>query len=353
MAKRKAFTLSEKIDFIKKYDENPNLSKVALAQELRIPASTLKTIISKRDEIVKSAGEAGVYSAKKSRVKKCKYESVEKPLAQWFSQARAQNLPVSGPILCEKAKEIGLQVQVSESFSASDGWLRNFRKRNGIVCKNVSGESESVDMETVDDWKSTKLPDLIRYYDSKDIYNADETGLFFNLLPNRTLTFKDDPCHGGKKSKERVTVLLAVNADGSEKLPPLVIGKFQKPRCFKNNRILPTKYTFNKKAWMTTCVFEDWLHALDAKMGARNRNILLFVDQCSAHPKHMSLRNVKVVFFPANCTSVLQPLDLGIIQALKMSYKKMLLQKMLREMDRVGCLEKPKVDLLQVRLFVL
>ena len=46
------------------------------------------------------------------------------------------------------------------------------------------------------------------------------------------MAFKGELCHGGKNSKERLTVLLCYNADGSEKLTSIVIGKFKKPRCF-------------------------------------------------------------------------------------------------------------------------
>ncbi|GFX11738.1 uncharacterized protein TNCV_4340831 [Trichonephila clavipes] len=44
--------------------------------------------------------------------------------------------------------------------------------------------------------------------------------------------------------------------DGSEKITPLVIGK---PRCFKGINSFPTKYRSNKKAWMTTELFNEWL----------------------------------------------------------------------------------------------
>jgi hypothetical protein len=58
-------------------------------------------------------------------------------------------------------------------------------------------------------------------------------------------------------------------------------------------------------------------------MGAQNRNILLFVDNCAAHPKDTSfLRNVKVIWYLANCTSVFQPLALGVIMCYKQLYKK-------------------------------
>ncbi len=66
----------------------------------------------------------------------------------------------------------------------------------------VSGEANSVPKNIVDDFLHNKLPKLLEEYEPKDIFNADETGLFFKLLPDRTYTFKGDTCHGGKKSKE-------------------------------------------------------------------------------------------------------------------------------------------------------
>jgi len=55
----------------------------------------------------------------------------------------------------------------------------------------------------------------------------------------------------------------------------------------------------------------------DARMGREGRKVLAFVDNCAAHPKDMNMKNVRVEFVPANCTSQLQPLDLGIIAVSK------------------------------------
>nr|XP_042897315.1 uncharacterized protein LOC107446421 [Parasteatoda tepidariorum] len=79
-------------------------------------------------------------------------------------------------------------------------------------------------MTTVQQWKEETLSNLLRGYNPSDIFNADETGLFFNLLPNKTLTIKGENCHGGKLSKMRFTVLLCANADGSQNLTPRVIA---------------------------------------------------------------------------------------------------------------------------------
>ena len=122
-------------------------------------------------------------------------------------------------------------------------------------------------------------------------------------------------------------MLLCVNSDGSDKQVQTVIGKSPKPRCFKNVIKLPTKYHTNGKAWMMTETFCSFLRSLDVQMGAQNRQILLFVDNCAAHPKYTPfLRNIKVVRYPTNCTSTLQPLDLGIIHSLKAYHRKRLVQ---------------------------
>ena len=72
----------------------------------------------------------------------------------------------------------------------------------------------------------------MKEYKANDIFNCDETGLFFKMMPKRTLAFKGEPCHRGKNNKERLSVLLCCNADRSEKLMPIVIGKSKKPRSF-------------------------------------------------------------------------------------------------------------------------
>jgi hypothetical protein len=109
-------------------------------------------------------------------------------------------------------------------------------------------------MKRLESWKS-ELGKLIEGYEPRNIFNADETGLFYSLLPNKTLAFKGEKCHGGKLSKERLTVLYCCNSDGSEKLQPVVIGKFAKPRCFKHVHSLPCRYCNSKKAWITVDLF--------------------------------------------------------------------------------------------------
>ncbi|KAH7952511.1 hypothetical protein HPB52_023846 [Rhipicephalus sanguineus] len=62
----------------------------------------------------------------------------------------------------------------------------------------------------------------------------------------------------------------------------------------------------------------------------KGRNGVLFLDDCAAYPKDTSfLRNLRVVFLPANTTSHLQPLDAGIINNVKHFYRKCIVRRFL------------------------
>lgn len=157
-------------------------------------------------------------------------------------------------------------------------------------------------------------------------------------MPEKTLAFAGDPCHGGKHSKERVTVLIGSNMSGTEKLPMLVIGKSKAPRCFKGVKSLPVLYEANKKAWVTQQIFESYVRRLDRKFDLEGRKILLFVDNCAAHGHINNLKSVRVEFLPPKhdkCPTTDGPQ--GVIRTLKVNYRSCLLSRV------VVCLDSGKV----------
>ncbi|CAK1597281.1 unnamed protein product [Parnassius mnemosyne] len=121
-----------------------------------------------------------------------------------------------------------------ENCKCSSSWVQRFRARHNIVAGKVCGEAAGVPEGVTEEWLSHKWPTLCEGYKPEEIFNADETGLFFNLTPDKTLKFKGEQCKGGKLSKTRITVLVAANMTGSCKKKLLVIGKAKNPRCFKN-----------------------------------------------------------------------------------------------------------------------
>ena len=68
-------------------------------------------------------------------------------------------------------------------------------------------------------------------------------------------------------------------------------------------------------------------------MRAANRQILLFIDNYTAHVSVPGLTNTRLIFFPPNCTSKLQPADQGIIQNLKVHYRQTMIRKTLQCVD--------------------
>lgn len=328
MAKRcqKELNLEEKIQLIRK---SGGRSQKSLADEFGISRSSVQNVLKKKDALLQAYEDNE--PAQKKRRNACRFQDVNDEVWTWFCRMRAANVPISGPLLQERALCIAAAAGVSD-FKASSGWLHKFKQRHNINCAVLSGECKSVNPETVSEFKS-RLPDIISEYEPKNIFNADESGLFFKAMPDRTLRVRSSPCKGGKRSKERLTVLLCVNMIG-EFEKPMIIGKSEKPRCFKHVdlRKLPVNWQSNKRSWMTSSIFEVWMNKFNEKMKKEKRHILLFLDNATCHPK-LNLSNVKLLFFPPNTTSMLQPLDQGVIKAVKCHYRKFLLRRVISDLE--------------------
>ncbi|GBL94746.1 hypothetical protein AVEN_244732-1 [Araneus ventricosus] len=55
------------------------------------------------------------------------------------------------------------------------------------------------------------------------------------------------------------------------------------------------------------------------------------MNNATSHPDDLKLKNINLVFLPPNTTSMLQPLDQGIIRSFKVGYRKLLLRQLLSQ----------------------
>ena len=94
---------------------------------------------------------------------------------------------------------------------------------------------------------------------------------------------------------------------------------------------------------MTSKIFKEWLTILNKQFLSENRKILLLVDNFSGHPND-TYSNIEIKYFPANCTSVLQPLDQGIIQAFKTKYRTSIVREKLDAIEYGSA--TPTIDLI-------
>ena len=114
---------------------------------------------------------------------------------------------VTGPFLLEKSICIAEKLRIRnvpgylEPESLEMNWVERWKKRHNIASRQISGESQSADHAGADNWLSTQLKLIRDEFEDKDIFNADETGLFWKMTPDRTLSFRGDLCKGGKRPR--------------------------------------------------------------------------------------------------------------------------------------------------------
>lgn len=353
MPKRKRVVLSmkDKYEINKRLEEGESATKLSI--EYKVGKSTITDIKKQKTSISNFISQLDSSDGSSSRktMKLASNTNLDDAVFKWFTQKRCQGEPISGPILCEKAVQFNEKLGGTSNFQASTGWLKRFKSRHGIRELQIEGEKLSADSSAAESFRM-KLRDILNQenYALENVYNADETGLNWKALPRKTLASRRELAAPGPKiSKDRITALACANATGSHRLPMLVIGKSKKPRCFKhvNMSAMPIVYTSQKSAWMDSTIFVEWfvetfipsVKAHQLKNGKREKTLLL-LDNAPTHPSCDILNEkdefVKVMFLPPNVTSLLQPMDQGVIETFKRYYRKELLRKLLLEKEEDG-----------------
>lgn len=336
------FSIAKKVEILRKIDQGTSVRNVC--EEYEIGRSTVYDLIKQKYEVFSffADSDSPLEMAKRKSMKGSKTPDLDKVMIDWFKQRRAEHVPLTGPMIIAQAKRYHEELNLTTPCKYTFGWLDKFKKRHGIRQIRIHGEKISADHDSAEVFID-EIAAIIKEENIslEQIYNADETALFWRYMPRKTLaTLEEKKPSGVKDIKERLTVLACANAAGTHKLKLMIIGKSARPQSFKGVKIFPVIYKNNKRAWITQESFTDWYEnhfipearnhctsvnlPLDAK-------IMLIVDNCTAHPRAESLKreNAEVIFLPANCTSILQPLDCGVLRAFKCHYKNVFLQRML------------------------
>ena len=205
---------------------------------------------------------------------------------------------------------------------------------NKAICGSKESAAPHDELET---WKETVLLPTIARYSPNDIYNGDETALFYKSLPHRTYCFDGDKPAGSAKRKDRLTLLIITNMDGSDHRKLSVIGK---SHCLQKKYKMQVKdmsvdWYASKNAWMTGEIHHQIMSKLNNEMRLSNHHILYVCDNASSHQVR-EYSHIKFLMLPPNATSIMQPLDQGIILSAKRRYKKKLAERYL------ACVENNK-----------
>jgi hypothetical protein len=144
------------------------------------------------------------------------------------------------------------------------------------------------------------------------------------------------------KSKDHVTIMVCITADGS-KVPLSLIGKAKTPECFRHELEDPSNppmpYKDQSNAWFDREISIWWINHVFWPWHVRkfgDVKAILLLDNCSAHTDLDESRLPKkliIQFLPPNVTSRHQPADMGIIAAIKVGYRTLMLCQLLALFD--------------------
>ncbi|NXI40702.1 TIGD4 protein, partial [Galbula dea] len=330
--RKKSITIEEKIDIISAVESGKK--KADIAAKYGIKRNSLSSIMKNKEKVLE-AFESLRFDPKRKRLRTAFYSDLEEALVKWYRIAQCLNVPVNGPMLRLKANDFAQKLGHSD-FKCSNGWLDRFKSRYGLVFRAQPVETAAaittVDAPTL--WYQNVFPYCLNDYQPKDVFYIQETGLLYQMLPPNTFAFKGETCSVGNLSKERITIVVGANMDGSEKLPLLVIGKNKSPHSFKDVKSLPVDYEANDMALMTSEIFEQWMHKLDDRFQAQERQVVFLVDPLPATTGVKNLKSVKLVFSPpgSSCVAPKQ----GVTRTLKVKYRHCLIKRF------VDCVEGNK-----------
>ncbi|KFD54630.1 hypothetical protein M513_04575, partial [Trichuris suis] len=295
--KRRALTIAAKMDIIERVERGERIADVGRAHNLN--RSTVGTIMKSKDKIKEHAKTAFAMQSKIVSYRRgVVMAEMEQLLSMWIEDHQQRRIPLSLLLIQEKAKSL----------------FRDLRKKRGETAGQGSFNA-SRGWRTIEDGG----------FSADQVFNIDETALFWKRLPSRTYISTEEQFMSGYKTpKDRLTLLLGEN-----------------PRALKNidKASLPVVWKSNPKAWITMPMFQQWFMQ-DVVPHVRTYceskgipfNILLLLDNAPGHPPFLDEchPNVKVLPLPPNTTSLIQPMDQGVIAAFKKYYLRRTLQEAVR-----------------------
>lgn len=343
MPRRSAISLEQKKALREYRRLHPTVSNTAIKRwfedsfQQRIAHSSVSEILSNRygylDHPIHRQPD-------QKRYRREQWPELENALALWIQRAQ-QHIAISSITVLENAEFFWGNLSVYKGRpmpSFSNGWLRGFQQRRAI---SYRPQHSMRDNENLAPCEMKPIRQTLSTFHPKDIFNCDETWLFWKRIPDRSFSRRSIP--GCRKDEARFTVHFCCNMDGSERLPLWLIGCTASPRAFRVARInihnLGIHWRASKRAWMTAVLMEEWLRWFDRQMSGRK--VALLLDNFSAHESAVErinrskqpLQNTLIVWLPPNLASPHQPLNQGITLAWKSFWWRERIRYMLREFE--------------------
>jgi hypothetical protein len=119
------------------------------------------------------------------RIRKIVSPVVEEATYAWFLLMQEKSATISDDILCGIAKRFYSNLPRDpnvKELQFSRGWVSGFKKRHGIRGYTRHGEAASADVSIDTQILIGKVKEKVATFDPTDVFNMDETGLFFRFV---------------------------------------------------------------------------------------------------------------------------------------------------------------------------
>lgn len=340
------YTLEQKINICLKADANPDMTQADLAiwakeeyGSAKAPSqTTISRILSSKNDLIATK------DADFNLVRRRKHSNplLRNILTEWITQSIWQKIPIKTPIIQLTANAIWNRLPSEEKDGNgifNQKWCNHFIKKLNI---NITGTEEEIAQNPFGYplnkvWKQDDRIDLKAYlnrlieqehYTPQDIFIVDEFQLHYSLPLDQI--FDVSSIDKGVNQTEAftenaVTIMMSCNIDGSEKLSPLIVGKYDKfgvshsshsgirnlatGSITKQNlmnkitEVYELFYKSNKNKWITSSMFQNYLLTLEHKLASvsPNRKILMILDDSSSHRIiNLKFKNIRLCYLKHN-----------------------------------------------------
>ncbi len=218
--KRQWLMLEKKLDIIKSHEDGASFARIARAN--KINESSVRRIMKKRNNIKIMAWLQQVTCHEQLPKVEIQKFSMWNVLLIWIEDCNQKLIPMSQMTIQAKARSLyeaktqkendGETPTTSSSdastFDASRGWFFHFKNHSGIHNVRIVGESGSADKEA-----AAKYPDHLKEiieqggYSDDQIFNVDETGLFWKKMPTRTFLAQKENSLPGYKVLSTINIV--------------------------------------------------------------------------------------------------------------------------------------------------
>ncbi|XP_063816271.1 tigger transposable element-derived protein 6-like [Pseudophryne corroboree] len=367
--KRRDSTLAEKVKILELLQQ-PKASQSSVARNMGLSQSTISRVMKKRDEILERWNHNENPSRKRNRP--FKHAKVDEALLEWLLFAKANKLPISGPILMRQAEAIANEIGCPQ-FKPSNGWLWRWKERYRLFYraellpgeKRHGGQSKYVkilpkatqvvrmELNSVTDerfadshlttsrWirrerdvhmlselrdqaahgdplsRSVMLSRIAKNYRVEDIFCATGSPFHFRIIARQGIV---------SESKELVNIWFCCNMNGTEKLKLLVTHNLL-PRALGNNCLSPVSLKASDNGELTDSLLIDWLLNWDAKLGRQERKVLLVFTAYNAGPK-VKLRNISLCIFPKEHVTSKNLFGQELVSEFSLFYRQLLFERL-------------------------